>query len=208
MSPTIVTIKEANVLWDRSVYHAAPKHLRMRLKCPEPAILVDEANKIVAANEAWQVQCGYGEEAIGESPKILQGALTDRAKATRFTHRAMREGRAGTSLVNYKADGSPFMHTFVADRIDFFYFTKTTRAANVRNAGTSAQLVAIGIALVLTHAFIGACSTLSSGMPHLETDAEEDGIFRWAHRPSIAWGHDGVHRAICLLYTSPSPRDS
>jgi hypothetical protein len=140
----------------------APKHIRMKLKCPEPAILVDANNLIVAANEAWQDQCGYGEEAIGANPKILQGELTDRAKAMRFANRVYgHEGKAGTTLVNYKADGTPFLHTIVAERIGAFFVAKTMRAIHPPMAP---QLFSIGIAILLTCAIALAFSAAATGL--------------------------------------------
>jgi hypothetical protein len=154
MSPTL-TILDDGVLWERGAYFSdvsrSRSHIRLRLKRPEPAILVDQKkNVIVAANEAWQKQCGYSEDAIGLSPKILQGELTDEAKAARFAQRAYEEGRAGTTLVNYKADGSPFQHTIVAEKIGDFFICHTSRAVDVRASASAPQLFAIAAALLLT----------------------------------------------------------
>jgi hypothetical protein len=199
----IVTINNAGVLWDNEAYHKAPTHIRMRLKCTEPAILVDEKDKIVAANNAWQDQCGFREEAIGSSPKILQGALTDQAKALRFTNRVLYEGRAGTSLINYRADGSPFLHTIVANKLDGFFIAKTTRAVGLRaglSTELSTELFTISVALVLTPALVLTFTALSTIISRSEAKPTDAG--------SIAWGFDGVSRAARLyrptVDTSPS----
>ena len=69
-------IQESNVVYEQTV----PKHVIMRLKaCADPAICVQSGN-IIAANQAWQDQCGFGREAIGQSPKILHGERTDQVK--------------------------------------------------------------------------------------------------------------------------------
>lgn len=181
MPSTIVTMREANVIWDRDTYHAAPNHIRMRLKTATPTILVNEANVIVAANEAWQDQCGYHEEAIGCTPKILQGDLTDQIKAYRFAKRAAHEGRAGTSLVNYKADGSTFLHTIVADRVGDFFVAKTTRAVDVRPPDSAPQIVAIGAALALAYALVLTFSSFSTTFwPGMASET----VSAWGH-PSI-----------------------
>ena len=171
-------MKEANVLWDRDAYHAAPSHIRMRLKTTTPTILCNEANVIVAANQAWQDQCGYGEEAIGATPKILQGELTDKAKAHRFMKRAVEEGRAGTSLVNYKADGSAFLHTVVADKVGAYYFAKTSRAVDMLPKNQGVQVIAIGIALILTHALVLTFSAMSKTLSASEVPS---GVSSWGY---------------------------
>jgi hypothetical protein len=176
----VVTFTEANVLWDRDAYNTASKHIRMRLKCPEPAILVDEkTNCIVAANQAWQDQCGYREEAIGLSPKILHGDMTDKTKAYRFAERVKREGRGGTSLVNYKEDGTPFMHTFVADKLGAFFFTTTKRAVDVQ-ADLAPQAFAIAVALMLTYALVFAVSALSIDMMPPSAQWSDDTVTTFA----------------------------
>lgn len=77
------TIHEHGAIWQSSAYSAAPTHIRMKLaKSPNPVILLDAKAPygIVAANAAWQEQCGFGTEALGKSPKILHGELTDMKK--------------------------------------------------------------------------------------------------------------------------------
>lgn len=79
----------------------------------QPTILVETSapHKIVAANAAWCSLCGYtGSQAINANPKILQGALTDQAKAKRFREALVRSGVASCLLVNYKKSGAPFCH--------------------------------------------------------------------------------------------------
>lgn len=72
---------------------------------------MDSPWTIVAVSNAWSELCGYGEEeALGQSPKILQGPLTDTEKASRFTKRLLDSGKAATTLVNYAKDGTPFVH--------------------------------------------------------------------------------------------------
>lgn len=182
MSPTIVTMED--VLWERESYRAAPNHIRIRLKCAEPAILVDEKkNVIVAANEAWCRQCGFREEAIGASPKILHGPLTDHEKASRFTQRVLQDGRAGMTLVNYKSDGSPFKHTIVADKAGAFFFAKSKLAVDVSATEKAPQQIfAIAVALQVAYAFVRI-------FPALATDTSPSVVEATV---STAWGHPSV----------------
>jgi len=151
------------VLWAEDSFHATPNHIRVRLSCRTPAILVDrKTNVIVAANGAWQDQCGYRAEAIGATPKILAGERTDAAKAARFTQRVYgREGRAGTTLVNYRSDGTPFLHTITASRIGDFFLAKSTRSIDLQTA-SAPHLGAIGVALLAACVLIHLFSAVSS----------------------------------------------
>lgn len=109
-------IEESDVIYQESV----PKHVVMRLKaCPDAAICVQSQAPyaIVAANQAWQDQCGYGKEAIGQSPKILQGDRTDQGKATRFASECATKGECRMTLINYKKNGTPFVHKIHAEAI-------------------------------------------------------------------------------------------
>ena len=66
---------------------------------------------IVAATKAWCELCGYEpEEVIGQSLKLLQGDLTDKREARRFSDCAQRLKRAQTTLVNYHKSGRAFVH--------------------------------------------------------------------------------------------------
>ena len=67
--------------------------------------------EVLAMNAAWSKLCGYGEESLGDSPsKLLQGAGTDRKKAAQFTSQLMDAGAAATTLLNYRNDGTAFVH--------------------------------------------------------------------------------------------------
>ena len=92
---------------------------RGSLQRPEPAILLDATApyKILAANRAWQDQCGYGQEAIGASPKILQGELTDQVRAKRFAYDCITFGHARTTLINYTKAQQPFAHRLHAEAV-------------------------------------------------------------------------------------------
>ena len=66
--------------------------------------------RILFVNRAFSDLTGYSaDEVIGETPRLLQGELTDRATLDRFLE-AMADGEAFTGdIVNYRADGTPFL---------------------------------------------------------------------------------------------------
>uniref|UniRef100_A0A7S0J3G5 PAS domain-containing protein n=1 Tax=Calcidiscus leptoporus TaxID=127549 RepID=A0A7S0J3G5_9EUKA len=93
------------------------------------AVIVSEARapgRIVACNAVWSELCGYGaDEAIGLTPKILQGKGTSMHKAAHFTEKvcsqtvcthgeefgfASRQASSFVKLVNYSKAGRPFVH--------------------------------------------------------------------------------------------------
>ena len=60
-------IKDSGTLWESGAYTKAPASVRVRLKrMSEPAMLVDASPpyQIVATNQAWQEQCGFGKEVM------------------------------------------------------------------------------------------------------------------------------------------------
>lgn len=65
--------------------------------------------KIVYVNNAFEALTGYSkEEAIGETPRILQGNLTDKEATTRI-HSALEKQQAVTETVlNYDKSGRPY----------------------------------------------------------------------------------------------------
>lgn len=73
--------------------------------------LDDPGPKIVYVNEGFEKMTGYTkEEAIGETPRILQGPKTDRATLDRLRE-ALVEGKAFFGqTVNYRKDGSEFLN--------------------------------------------------------------------------------------------------
>jgi PAS domain S-box-containing protein len=77
------------------------------------SILVTDATakgKIIYANKAFKKLTGHDpSEVIGETPRILQGAATDKKVIDRLTS-ALKSGKKfeGTAI-NYKKDGTPFI---------------------------------------------------------------------------------------------------
>nr|WP_246261246.1 diguanylate cyclase [Alteromonas ponticola] len=69
--------------------------------------------KIVYVNKAFETLTGYtSDEVIGETPRILQGALTDEA-ATKRIHDALNQGKAiNETLLNYDKNGRPYWIEF------------------------------------------------------------------------------------------------
>ena len=75
----------------------------------EPWPLDEPGPRIVFVNEAFTRQTGYSrEEALGRSPRFLQGPATDRSALGRM-HDALAQGLPSKEeLVNYKKDGTAF----------------------------------------------------------------------------------------------------
>ncbi len=66
--------------------------------------------KIVYANKAFKVLTGYDpSEVIGKTPRILQGAATDKAVIARLARALKRGGRFEGKAINYKKNGTPFI---------------------------------------------------------------------------------------------------
>ncbi|EOD10510.1 hypothetical protein EMIHUDRAFT_422320, partial [Emiliania huxleyi CCMP1516] len=149
-------------------------------ECTSAAVVVDEHNKILACNAKWVAMCGYTPaEALGKSPRMLQGPLTDQGKAKLFAEEVRARGGARAMLANYCKDGIAFVHALSATRVTdrstghVLYFTegrhvkepavcrailKTDRAASTTAATTttnsatpssSSAAAAIGIAIAV-----------------------------------------------------------
>jgi len=79
-----------------------------------PFLITDAAagkqdHKILYCNTAFAQMCKHArEELVGASPSILQGPETDAGAARSFVERMERRGRGGTTLLNYKSDGTPY----------------------------------------------------------------------------------------------------
>lgn len=84
--------------------------------CITTADLDQPGPRIVAVNPAYCAMTGYvGGDVIGQTPRIMQGPLTDRVVLDRL-RRDLEAGRTFVGeTVNYRADGSPFL---IAWRID------------------------------------------------------------------------------------------
>lgn len=75
-----------------------------------PTIITDLTERIVAVNRDWVTMCKFSAtEALGNSPKMLHGALTNREGASHFSA-TLRSGKYAPCAVvlNYKKDGSLF----------------------------------------------------------------------------------------------------
>ena len=77
------------------------------------SILITDATKdakIIYANKAFKKLTGYDpSEVMGKTPRILQGAATDRKVINRLTDSLKRGGRFEGKEVNYKKNGTPFI---------------------------------------------------------------------------------------------------
>ena len=77
------------------------------------SILVTDATirgKIIYANKAFKKLTGHDPaEVVGKSPRILQGAGTDKKVIARLS-KALKSGRKFEGkAINYKKDGTPFI---------------------------------------------------------------------------------------------------
>ena len=77
------------------------------------SILITDATKdakIIYANKAFKALTGYDlSEVIGKTPKILQGAATDKTVIARLLDALKRDGRFEGKAINYKKNGTPFI---------------------------------------------------------------------------------------------------
>jgi PAS domain S-box-containing protein len=88
---------------------ACVAHLNDIVLITEPVPLNEPGPRIVFVNDAFTRQTGYTrEEALGRSPRFLQGPATDRFALGRM-HAALAQGLPSKEeLINYKKDGSAF----------------------------------------------------------------------------------------------------
>ena len=159
----MAVIGQDGVIFDASV--SVEPSLRRKMGSCGPAILVNREHKIVGCNQAWRSLCGYGAEAIGRSPKILHGDLTQTQKAKEFTQTLCSTGSGRMTIVNYNKSGEAFVQKLEASTItdkngQRLYFTESTvvtkgaiRDAMLRSKSTEdlsfAQASAIVVALAL-----------------------------------------------------------
>jgi PAS domain S-box-containing protein len=77
------------------------------------SILITDASaagKITYANKAFKKLTGYDtSEVIGKTPRILQGAGTDKKVIERLSGALKAGGRFEGKAINYKKDGTPFI---------------------------------------------------------------------------------------------------
>ena len=72
---------------------------------------------ILYCNAAFCAMCGYTRDnLVGQSPSILQGPETDQRMARNFVDRLGSDGHAGTVLLNYRGDGTPYFAEIMAVR--------------------------------------------------------------------------------------------
>jgi PAS domain S-box-containing protein len=77
------------------------------------SILMTDATaegKIIYVNKAFKKLTGYAPaEAIGKTPRILQGAGTDKKIIDRLSTALKSGGKFEGKAINYKKDGTPFI---------------------------------------------------------------------------------------------------
>ncbi len=74
-------------------------------------------HQILYCNTAFAEMCGYRrEQIVGATPRMLQGPETDTEKAAAFVREVESRGHAGTVLLNYKGDGTPYYVEIMAVR--------------------------------------------------------------------------------------------
>ena len=87
--------------------------LQVLAKNSYDSILITDATKdakIIYANKAFKTLTGYDpSEVIGKTPRILQGAATDKTVIARLVDALKRDGRFEGQAVNYKKNGTPFI---------------------------------------------------------------------------------------------------
>lgn len=77
------------------------------------SILITDATKrtkILYANKAFRKLTGHNpSDVLGKTPKILQGAATDKTVIARLSKTLSNGGRFEGKAINYKKDGTPFL---------------------------------------------------------------------------------------------------
>ena len=87
---------------------------------------IDELGlRIIYVNEAFTQITGYSpEEVLGKTPRILQGAKTDRAELDKIRNALSRWESVTVEVINYRKNGSEFWNEFsivpVADRTGWY----------------------------------------------------------------------------------------
>ena len=111
----------------------------------------------MAANRAWQEQCGFGAECLGKSPKILQGELTDMKKAAAFRKELLGTGSSRMTVTNYSKTGDAFVQRLRAESAGSFYYTEGVvepdsplRRACLKTPSLKEQLSVVGLSIALT----------------------------------------------------------
>lgn len=103
------------MLWSYEVRNADEKTLLNdlfeRLAIQNPIVITDMHLRIVGVNVSWVNMCKFShEDAFGETPRILQGPLTNVESARSFTSTLAGGSSTFASLINYKKDGSVFVN--------------------------------------------------------------------------------------------------
>jgi PAS domain S-box-containing protein len=74
---------------------------------------ISPLSKIIYVNDAFTAMTGYeAEEAIGRSPRILEGERTDQEELNRIVGHLYRGQSAETTMINYKKNGDEFWINF------------------------------------------------------------------------------------------------
>jgi PAS domain S-box-containing protein len=69
-----------------------------------------KAGKIIYANRAFQKLTGFSvKEVLGKTPRILQGAATDKKVIARLSTALKLGGKFEGKAINYKKDKTPFI---------------------------------------------------------------------------------------------------
>jgi len=75
--------------------------------------------RIFFANRAMAELCGYSKvELVGGTPKMLHGEKTSRAVAEGFRKTLETVGRASMRIVNYDANGAPYIAHVLGSKLD------------------------------------------------------------------------------------------
>ena len=101
------------MLWSYEVNSMAEKEIINRIleKVTNPVIITNVNMRIVGVNASWINMCKFShEDAFGDTPKILQGPLTNIEAAQSFTSNLLRGSGIFASLINYKKDGTVFVN--------------------------------------------------------------------------------------------------
>ncbi len=89
------------------------KVLKALLENSFDSILITDATaagKIIYANKAFKKLTGYDPaDVIGKTPRLLQGAATDKKVIAELVQALKSDGRFEGKAINYKKDATPFI---------------------------------------------------------------------------------------------------
>ena len=94
---------------ERRILYQSIAHLNDIVLITEAEPIGQPSPSIIFVNEAFERQTGYTQqEVVGQTPRLLQGPLTDRVELDRLKAALAAWQPVHVELINYRKDGSPY----------------------------------------------------------------------------------------------------